>query len=32
MMLNAGLDGVRNNLKPPASTDVDIYEMTTAEK
>ena len=32
MMLNAGLDGVKNKLKPPPSTDVDIYEMTTAEK
>lgn len=32
MMLNSGLDGVKNNLKAPASTDVDIFEMTAAEK
>ena len=32
MMLNAGLDGVRNTLTVPASVDVDIFEMTSAEK
>jgi glutamine synthetase len=32
MMLNCGLDGVRNNLECPASTDVDIFEMTLAER
>ncbi|WP_028317231.1 type I glutamate--ammonia ligase [Desulfobulbus elongatus] len=32
MMLNSGLDGVKNNLAPPPSTDVDIFEMTAAEK
>jgi len=28
MMLNSGLDGIKNNLAPPKSTDVNIYEMT----
>ncbi|MDR2549409.1 MAG: type I glutamate--ammonia ligase [Desulfobulbus sp.] len=32
MMLNSGLDGIKNNLTPPSSTDVDIFEMTAAEK
>jgi len=32
MMLNSGLDGIKNNLKAPASTDVDIFEMTADEK
>ncbi|MCL1979520.1 MAG: type I glutamate--ammonia ligase [Proteobacteria bacterium] len=32
MMLNSGLDGIKNNLTPPPSTDVDIYEMTATEK
>jgi glutamine synthetase, type I len=32
MMLNCGLDGIKNNLNPPPSTDVDIFEMTAAEK
>lgn len=32
MMLNSGLDGVKNNLKAPNSVDVDIFEMTVAEK
>ena len=32
MMLNSGLDGVKNKLKPPASVDVDIFKMTPAEK
>ena len=31
-MLNAGLDGVRNQLEVPPSVDVDIFEMTSAEK
>ncbi|MBU1709049.1 MAG: type I glutamate--ammonia ligase [Proteobacteria bacterium] len=29
MMLNSGLDGIKNNLTPPPSTDVNIYHMTT---
>ena len=32
MMLNAGLDGVKNKLEAPASVNVDIYKMTPAEK
>lgn len=32
MMLNSGLDGIKNNLKAPASTDVDIFEMSADEK
>jgi glutamine synthetase len=32
MMLNSGLDGVKNNLTPPPSTDVNIYQMTPAQK
>jgi len=32
MMLNSGLDGVRNKLTVPPSVDVDIFEMTSAEK
>ncbi len=32
MMLNAGLDGVKNNLEAPASVDQDIFSMTAAEK
>jgi glutamine synthetase len=28
MMLNAGLDGVRNKLTPPPSTDTNIFAMT----
>ena len=32
MMLNAGLDGVRNKLTAYPSVDVDIFEMTSAEK
>jgi glutamine synthetase len=32
MMLNSGLDGVRNKLEAPASVDVDIFKMTPAEK
>jgi glutamine synthetase len=32
MMLNAGLDGVKNNLTPPDSVDVNIYKMTPEEK
>ncbi len=31
MMLNSGLDGVKNGLKPAPSTDEDIYEMTSAQ-
>ncbi|MFP7754546.1 type I glutamate--ammonia ligase [Thermodesulfobacteriota bacterium B35] len=32
MMLNSGLDGVRNNLQAPDSVDQDIFKMTPAEK
>ena len=32
MMLNCGLDGVKNKLTPPASTDVNIFDMTPAQK
>ena len=32
MMLNSGLDGVKNNLKTPPATNADIYEMSAAEK
>jgi glutamine synthetase len=32
MMLNAGLDGIKNNLTPPPSIDVNIYQMTIAQK
>ena len=28
MMLNSGLDGIKNKLTPPPSTDVNIYDMT----
>jgi len=32
MMLNSGLDGVKNKMTPPASVDQDIFAMTQAEK
>ncbi len=32
MMLNSGLDGIRSSLPAPAATNVDIFEMTQAEK
>jgi len=32
MMLNSGLDGIKNNLAVPPSVNVDIFEMTPAEK
>ena len=32
MMLNSGLDGIKNNLEAPASVDQDIFAMTAAEK
>ncbi len=32
MMLNCGLDGVRNQLEAPESTDVNIFAMTGEEK
>ncbi|MBM9538123.1 type I glutamate--ammonia ligase [Desulfobulbus alkaliphilus] len=32
VMLSAGLDGVKNDLPVPASVNVDIFEMTPAEK
>jgi glutamine synthetase len=31
MMLNAGLDGVKNKLKAPFSVDEDIFEMTAEQ-
>jgi len=31
MMLNAGLDGVKNDLKAPFSVDEDIFEMTAEQ-
>jgi len=31
MMLNAGLDGVKNNLTPPDSVNKDIFKMTPAQ-
>jgi len=31
MMLNSGLDGVKNKLTPPASVDKDIFKMSSAE-
>ncbi len=32
MMLSSGMDGVKNNLQAPDSVNVDIFEMTAAEK
>lgn len=32
MMLNSGLDGIRNKLTPPSSVDVNIFAMTPDEK
>ncbi len=32
MMLNSGLDGIKNKLTPPPSNDVNIYQMTDAQK
>ncbi len=32
MMLSSGLDGVKNKLEAPPSVNVDIFEMTLAEK
>ncbi len=32
MMLNSGLDGVKNQLTPPPSIDSNIFSMTDAEK
>jgi glutamine synthetase len=31
MMLNAGLDGIKNDLKAPLSVDEDIFEMTAEQ-
>ncbi|MBC8209316.1 type I glutamate--ammonia ligase [Methanococcoides sp. SA1] len=31
MMLNSGLDGIKNKLTPPASVDRDLFKMTGAE-
>jgi glutamine synthetase len=31
-MLAAGLDGIKNEIEPPASTDKNIYEMTPKER
>jgi glutamine synthetase len=32
MMLNSGLDGIKNKLTPPKSTDRNIFHMTVADK
>jgi glutamine synthetase len=32
MMLNSGLDGIKNNLEAPSSVNQDIFSMTPAEK
>jgi glutamine synthetase len=32
MMLNCGLDGIKNKLQAPPSVDVNIFDMTPAEK
>ncbi|XOF33683.1 MAG: hypothetical protein ACL93V_17090 [Candidatus Electrothrix sp. YB6] len=32
MMLNSGLDGVKNSLEAPDSVNQDIFKMTPAEK
>lgn len=32
MMLNSGLDGIKNNLTPPPATNVNIYAMTSKEQ
>jgi glutamine synthetase len=31
-MLKAGLDGIKNKMEPPASTDRNIYDMTMEER
>jgi glutamine synthetase len=31
MMVNCGLDGIKNDLAPPAAVDKDIYEMSSGE-
>lgn len=31
-MLHAGLDGIKNKIEPPASTDVNIFHLTEEEK
>lgn len=32
MMLSSGLDGIKNKLMPPKSTDINIFAMTEAQK
>lgn len=32
MMLNSGLDGVKNDMTPPSSVDINIFAMTEEEK
>ena len=32
MMLNSGLDGIKNKLTPPKPTDINIFDMTAQEK
>jgi glutamine synthetase len=32
MMLNSGLDGIKNNLEAPAAVNKDIFKMTPQEK
>ena len=31
-MLNAGLDGIKNEMEPPASTDVNVFKLSAEEK
>jgi glutamine synthetase len=32
MMLNSGLEGIKNKMTPPSSTDVNIFDMTNQDK
>ncbi|WP_094227248.1 type I glutamate--ammonia ligase [Methanolobus psychrotolerans] len=32
VMLRAGLEGIKNEMEPPASTDVNVFKLTDAEK
>lgn len=32
VMLKAGLEGIKNKIKPPSSTDTNIYELTEQER
>jgi len=31
-MLKAGIDGIKNKITPPASVDLNIYDMTAAQR